>query len=80
MLAEMAMETELGRLAWMKAAYEIDMGRRNTYYASIAKGFAGDAANRCASNAVQVSSFIYIIDYKRLHYNSYNIISISLYD
>lgn len=54
MLAEMAMETELGRLAWMRAAWEVDQGRRNTYYASIAKGFAGDAANRAASNAVQV--------------------------
>jgi len=54
LLAEMAMETELGRLAWMKSAYEIDQGRRNTYYASIAKGFAGDACNRAASNAVQV--------------------------
>lgn len=54
MLAEMAMETELGRLAWMRAAWEVDQGRRNTYYASIAKGFAGDAANRAASNCVQV--------------------------
>ncbi|KAK4298831.1 hypothetical protein Pmani_028849 [Petrolisthes manimaculis] len=54
MLAEMAMETELGRLAWMRAAWEVDQGRRNTYYASIAKGFAGDAANRITSNAVQV--------------------------
>ena len=53
-LAEMAMETELGRLAWMRAAWEVDQGRRNTYYASIAKGFAGDAANRAASNSVQV--------------------------
>lgn len=54
MLAEMAMETELGRLAWMRAAWEVDQGRRNTYYASIAKGFAGDAANRAASNCVQI--------------------------
>jgi len=54
MLAEMAMEVELGRLAWMRAAWEVDQGRRNTYYASIAKGFAGDAANRAATNAVQV--------------------------
>lgn len=53
-LAEMAMETELGRLAWMRAAWEVDQGRRNTYYASIAKGFAGDAANRAATNSVQV--------------------------
>ena len=55
MLAEMAMETELGRLGWMRSAWEVDQGRRNTYYASIAKGFAGDAANRAASNAVQVN-------------------------
>lgn len=55
MLAEMAMETELGRLGWMRAAWEVDQGRRNTYYASIAKGFTADAANRIASNAVQVS-------------------------
>lgn len=54
MLAEMAMETELGRLAWMRAAWEVDQGRRNTYFASIAKGFAGDAANRAAANAVQI--------------------------
>lgn len=54
-LAEMAMETELGRLAWMRAAWEVDQGRRNTYYASIAKGFAGDAANRAAANSVQVN-------------------------
>jgi len=53
-LAEMAMEVELGRLAWMKSAWEVDQGRRNTYFASIAKGFAGDAANRAATNAVQV--------------------------
>ncbi|XP_069190564.1 medium-chain specific acyl-CoA dehydrogenase, mitochondrial isoform X1 [Procambarus clarkii] len=53
-LAEIAMEMELGRLAWMRAAWEVDQGRRNTYYASIAKGFAADAANRAASNAVQV--------------------------
>ena len=54
MIAEMAMETEIARLAYLKAAWEIDQGRRNTYYASIAKAFASDAANRAASNAVQV--------------------------
>lgn len=54
MLAEMAMETELGRLAWMKGAYEADEGRRNSYHASIAKVFASDAANKAASNAVQI--------------------------
>lgn len=54
MLAEMAMETELGRLAVLRSAYEADQGRRNSYYASIAKAFTADAANRAASNAVQV--------------------------
>ena len=30
-------------------------GIRNTYYASIAKCLAGDVANKCAADAVQVS-------------------------
>lgn len=54
MLAEMAIGIETARLAWMRAAWEIDQGRRNTYYASIAKGWAGDVANKCATDAVQV--------------------------
>ena len=32
----------------------IDEGHRNTYYASIAKALAGDVANKCASDAVQI--------------------------
>ncbi|KAF2357250.1 Acyl-CoA oxidase/dehydrogenase central domain [Trinorchestia longiramus] len=54
LLAEMAIELESSRLLWKKAAYETDQGRRSTYYASVAKAFAADAANRAASNAVQV--------------------------
>jgi len=54
MLAEMAIGIETSRLAWMRAAWEIDQGRRNTYYASIAKAWAGDVANKCAADAVQV--------------------------
>ena len=50
----MAIEVEAGRLLWQRAASLVDSGRRNTYYASIAKAFASDAANRAASNAVQV--------------------------
>ncbi|KAK7023522.1 hypothetical protein SK128_002326 [Halocaridina rubra] len=50
----MAMETELSRLAWMKGAWEVDKGRRNSYFASIAKAFSADAANKAASNAVQI--------------------------
>ncbi|KAM4640761.1 medium-chain specific acyl-CoA dehydrogenase, mitochondrial isoform 1-T1 [Discoglossus pictus] len=54
MLAEMAMKVELARMAYQRAAWEVDSGRRNTYYASIAKAFAGDIANQVASDAVQV--------------------------
>ncbi|KAK6629120.1 hypothetical protein RUM43_002937 [Polyplax serrata] len=54
MLAEMAIGVETSRLAWWKAAYEVDQGRKNTYYASIAKALAGDVANKCATDAVQI--------------------------
>ena len=54
LLAEMAMKVELARMAYQRSAWEIDNGRRNTYYASIAKAFAGDIANQVASDAVQV--------------------------
>ncbi|XP_020775522.1 medium-chain specific acyl-CoA dehydrogenase, mitochondrial [Boleophthalmus pectinirostris] len=54
MLAEMAMKVELARMAYQRSAWEVDQGRRNTYYASIAKAFAGDIANQVASDAVQV--------------------------
>lgn len=32
----------------------MDAGRRNTFYASIAKAFAGDVANQVATDAVQL--------------------------
>ncbi|XP_069701108.1 medium-chain specific acyl-CoA dehydrogenase, mitochondrial-like isoform X2 [Periplaneta americana] len=54
MLADMAIGIETSRLAWMRAAWEIDQGRRNTYHASVAKAHASDVANRCASDAVQI--------------------------
>jgi acyl-CoA dehydrogenase len=54
MIADMAKDIEAARLLVWKAAWEIDQGRRNTYYASIAKCFAADAAHRIASDAVQV--------------------------
>ncbi|XP_072296754.1 medium-chain specific acyl-CoA dehydrogenase, mitochondrial [Eucyclogobius newberryi] len=54
LLAEMAMKVELARMAYQRSAWEVDQGRRNTYYASIAKAFAGDIANQVASDAVQV--------------------------
>ncbi|EPY74226.1 medium-chain specific acyl-CoA dehydrogenase, mitochondrial isoform b precursor [Camelus ferus] len=54
LLAEMAMKVELARLSCQRATWEIDSGRRNTYYASIAKAFAGDIANQVATDAVQI--------------------------
>lgn len=54
MLADMAVGIENSRLAWMKAAWEVDNGMRNSYSASIAKCYAADIANKCASDAVQI--------------------------
>ncbi|CAK4634593.1 unnamed protein product [Aphanomyces euteiches] len=54
MLADMATGIEAARLLTYKAAYEIDCGRKNTMYASMAKRFAGDLANEVATNAVQI--------------------------
>lgn len=46
MIADMAIGIEAARLLTYKAAYEIDAGHRNTLYASMAKAFAGDHANK----------------------------------
>lgn len=54
MLAEMAIGIESARLCYQRAAWEIDRGQRNTYMASIAKALAGDVANKCAADAVQI--------------------------
>jgi len=54
MLADMAIGVELGRMAYIRAAWETDQGRRNSYYASIAKAHSSDVANQIASNAVQI--------------------------
>ena len=48
------MGVEAARLTWQRAAWEIDQGRKNTYYASIAKALASDVANKCATDAVQI--------------------------
>merc|ERR1711988_839980 len=53
-LTEMAMNIESARLIMQRSAWEIDQGRRNTYYASIAKALTGDIANKAASDCVQV--------------------------
>lgn len=54
MLADMAIGVETARLITMKSAWEVDQGRRNSYYASIAKCYAADMANKVASDAVQI--------------------------
>jgi len=56
MLAEMAINIELARLGVYRSAWDFDRGVRNTYYASIGKGFAADMANKCAADCVQVTS------------------------
>lgn len=50
----MAIGVETARLAWWRSAWEIDNGIKNTYAASIAKGYAADVANKCATEAVQI--------------------------
>merc|ERR1711884_343358 len=54
MLADMAIGIESSRLCYMKSAWQADQGIRNTYMASIAKCFAGDVANKSATDAVQI--------------------------
>lgn len=54
MLADMAIGIESSRLCYQKAAWMADQKVRNTYVASIAKCLAGDVANKCASDAVQI--------------------------
>jgi len=53
-LADMAMEIDAARLLTYKSASIIDSGTRNTYWASMAKAFASEVANKAATNAVQV--------------------------
>lgn len=55
MLADMWIGVETSRLAWMKSAWAADHNLpTTTVLASIAKCYAGDVANKCATNAVQV--------------------------
>jgi len=55
MLADMAMQTHAARLMIHHAARQVDAGiRGNTYEASMAKCWAGDAAMKVATDAVQV--------------------------
>lgn len=54
MIADMAAGVEMGRLMTYKSAYEIDNGRRNTLWASMAKCFAAEHANKTCYDAIQI--------------------------
>eukprot|EP01012_Entosiphon_sulcatum_P027622 TRINITY_DN332_c1_g1_i1.p1 TRINITY_DN332_c1_g1~~TRINITY_DN332_c1_g1_i1.p1 ORF type:complete len:404 (-),score=116.25 TRINITY_DN332_c1_g1_i1:185-1396(-) len=54
MIADMAIGIEAARMLAYRAAYEYDNGRKNTRWASMAKALAGDHANKCAADAVQI--------------------------
>ena len=56
MLADMAIGVEASRLCTYRSAWEADQGRKNSYYASIAKAMASEVANKSAADAVQVYS------------------------
>jgi acyl-CoA dehydrogenase len=53
-IADMATDIEAGRLLTWKSAVQLDNGERNTLLSSHAKRFAGDAAMRITTDAVQV--------------------------
>ena len=54
MLADMATGIEASRLLAYKSAWELDQGRSNTMYASMAKAFAADHCNKVVADAVQI--------------------------
>jgi acyl-CoA dehydrogenase len=54
MIADMAKDIEAARLLVWKSATELDQGRRNTKFASMAKCLAGDIAVRVCQDAVQI--------------------------
>jgi alkylation response protein AidB-like acyl-CoA dehydrogenase len=54
MLADMAIGIEAGRLLTYKSAALIDEGKPNTMFASMAKCFAADHAQKAASDACQI--------------------------
>ena len=54
MIADMACSIETARHAVWRACYEVDVGRRNSYWASIAKLYASEMSNRVVNDALQV--------------------------
>jgi glutaryl-CoA dehydrogenase (non-decarboxylating) len=54
MIAQMESDYQAARLLWFKAGWLKNQGRRNTRETSLAKWFATTAAERAASDAVQI--------------------------
>jgi alkylation response protein AidB-like acyl-CoA dehydrogenase len=54
MLADMKVETDAARMLVYRAAYLKDTGQPNSTETSIAKLYATEAANHCATTAIQV--------------------------
>jgi butyryl-CoA dehydrogenase len=54
MLADMKVQTDAARMLVWRAGYLKDAGKPNTTETSIAKLYATEAANRCATTAIQV--------------------------
>jgi acyl-CoA dehydrogenase len=54
LLADMAMNIDAGRWLTYRSACVIDSGKRNTYWASMAKAFASEAAQKITADAVQI--------------------------
>ena len=73
MLADMTIGVETARMATQRSAWEIDQGRRNTYYASIAKAYAADVANKAAADAVQVKS---LLEYSGLSFENGHVVTV----
>ncbi|KAJ3157726.1 hypothetical protein HDU89_000103 [Geranomyces variabilis] len=55
MLADMAIGVEAARNMTWKSAWMRDNGMKNTYWASMAKAFASEVANKNAADAVQIA-------------------------
>lgn len=54
MIARMELAYQAARMLWLKAGWMKNLGLRNTRETSLAKWYACEAAERCASDAVQV--------------------------
>ena len=64
MLADMATKTHASRLMYLKAAWLLDQGVRNTLESSMAKRYAADSAMETTTDAVQVyGGYGFIKDY-----------------